>query len=288
MRKIFFAFALLLTIPSFAQEVVLITGTSRGIGLATAQFLADKGYQVYGGVRQKSVAPYPHIHWEILDVTSPSDIQRVVTHIIEKEGHLDVLINNAGFALAGPVEMVSSQDFQEQIDVNVFGPIRLCQEVIPHMRKQHSGHIINISSCNAVWGLPFGSMYSASKIALEHISEALSIELAPWNIDVSIIEPGLVATQFTIRMGSKGIEGDPYKLYRESLQDYIDNRPILEPCQTSKEVAEFIYEVMCEEKPKLRYQTSSISKETMAQNLIDLTGEKYRVEMERAIKEAYP
>lgn len=196
-----------------SKKVVLVTGASKGIGLATAELLASQGYEVYGTSREKSgyVTKHPNFHLEVLDVTKDSSVQALVKKIIEQAGRIDILINNAGFGLGGPLECVNIEEIEEQFDVNFLGVVRMCQQVLPHMRRQNSGHIVNISSYQGIWGLPYGSSYSASKAALEVMSEALSIEVLPWNIKVSIVEPGHTATDFFVKMGTRKLEANPYK-----------------------------------------------------------------------------
>lgn len=262
------------------KKVVLITGASRGVGLATAEYLSKKGFHVYAGVRNKaSLKSTKNLHFEVLDVTDLSTIQKTVSKIIEKEGHLDILINNAGYALGGPVESLSMSEIKSQFDVNFFGVIRMCQEVLPHMRKQQKGHIINISSEQGIYGLPYGSSYTSSKAALESLSEALSIEVSPWNIHVSIIEPGLISSKFSILMGSRKIEGNPYKKIVDdietSLQQRYEHPESLNPSQSPREVAQFLYAVIQDPAPQLRYQTSAAAREMVSIKLLDLTGKEY-------------
>ncbi|MES2121457.1 MAG: SDR family NAD(P)-dependent oxidoreductase [Chlamydiota bacterium] len=261
--------------------VVLITGASRGIGLATAELLAQNGYRVYATIRGNApLSSHPHMHFIPLDVTKRASIQRAVEEILAQEGRIDILINNAGYALGGPVECLSIDEIQEEMDVNFYGVIRMCQEVLPHMRAQKKGHIINISSEQGVYGQPYGSAYTASKAALESLSEALSIEVLPWNIPVSIVEPGHVETDFTIKTGSRALEENPYQKVCDFLSAIArGKRPIPEHGQTAEEVALAIKNVVEDPHPKLRYQTSANAEKTVAQYITDISGEDYTERM---------
>lgn len=296
----FLAFAFLVCMASWgrvepleqvveSKTVALITGCSRGIGLATAELLAKNGYVVYAtGRNLNSASNGPNFHFRRLDVTDSCSIHLVVDEIIKREGRLDVLINNAGYALGGPVESLLMTEVQEQMDVNFFGIIRTCQEVLPHMRRRKSGRIINISSEQGVYGLPYGSLYTASKSALESLSEALSIEVSPWNIFVSIVEPGFVATNFSVRLGSRYVENSPYQRIMDILGTSLkEKRVCSNTCQSPEEVAGVLQRVLEDPAPRLRYQTSKMSEELVSEYITDITGMEYSKRMKALMLEVY-
>lgn len=181
------------------QQIILITGASSGMGKAFAKRLINEGYIVYGAARRvdhmqdlvqaggRSIA---------LDVTDDASIRAAVERIIGEEGRIDVLINNAGYAIYGSVEETAVGDARRQFEVNLFGLGRLTQLVIPHMRQAGKGRIINISSMGGKMYTPLGAWYHASKHALEGWSDCLRLELKPFGIDVVIIEPGIIKTEF--------------------------------------------------------------------------------------------
>ncbi|MDX9795757.1 MAG: SDR family oxidoreductase [Arcobacteraceae bacterium] len=185
------------------SKVVLITGATSGMGLETSILLALNGYTVYAGTRgneaellEKAKEKGVQIHIVPLDVTQTHSIQQAVKSVIEKEGKIDVLVNNAGFGLLATLEEGSDEEMFKQFDVNVFGLIKTTREVLPYMREAKSGVIINISSFLGKMGLPLLSHYNASKYAVEGITDSLRFEVAPFNIRVHSVLAGLFGTNF--------------------------------------------------------------------------------------------
>ena len=184
------------------QRIALVTGASSGIGKATAELLAENGYFVFAmarrmdrleKMRSKYIEPIQ------LDVTNAEAIQRVVEQVISTKGRIDVLVNNAGFGQLGAIECVSMEAAHQQFEVNVFGYARFIQAVLPHMREQQSGSIVNIASILGRITIPGFGWYTASKHAVEALSESLRSEVLEFGINVVIIEPGLIKTEFTAK-----------------------------------------------------------------------------------------
>ena len=183
------------------MKVVLITGASSGIGYEAAQRLARRGCKVYAAarrvelmepLRQEGIVPIK------LDVCDEASMRQCVDTVLQAEGHIDVLVNNAGYGYFGAVENVSDAEARRQLEVNVFGLAAMCRLVIPHMRKQGSGRIVNTSSIAGLVVLPFGGWYHVSKYSVEALSDALRMELRPFGIKVSMIEPGGIKTDWGI------------------------------------------------------------------------------------------
>lgn len=171
------------------KKVILITGISSGFGKQTAELLAAKGHTVYGTVR-RDVEISSSIIGLKLDLTNTDSIINSVQTILEKEGRIDVLINNAGMHTGGPIETSPSENIKLQMDTNFIGMVNLTRAVLPAMRKQGGGKIINFSSIGGLMGLPFQSFYSAGKFAIEGFSEALRMEVRQFNIKIIVINPG--------------------------------------------------------------------------------------------------
>jgi NAD(P)-dependent dehydrogenase (short-subunit alcohol dehydrogenase family) len=178
-------------------KVVLITGTSSGFGSATARLLASKGYRVYGISRRIAETAIPGFVSLPADVRDAGAVKQAVATLLGKEGRIDVLINNAGMGISGPVEECAPADISLQMDTNFYGYVNLIQAVLPAMRKQKSGTIINVSSIGGLMGLPYQGFYSASKFAIEGLSEGLRMELLPFGIKVVLVQPGDFSTGFT-------------------------------------------------------------------------------------------
>ena len=179
------------------EKVVLITGSNSGIGNATAKMAVSAGYATYGGARHE--ANFPTIqsvgaHPLRLDVTDEQSMVNAVQQIEARHGAIDVLINNAGYGRMGPIETITHEQWVHQYQTNVFGLVRMAQLVIPAMRQQKRGRIINISSMGGEFTFPLAGAYHSTKYAVESINEALRFELKPFGIDVVVIQPGPVAT----------------------------------------------------------------------------------------------
>lgn len=175
------------------KKVAVITGATAGIGKAAAELFEQKGYAVYCLARRKS----EEFNSISVDVTDSESVKRAVSDIFEKEGRIDVLVNNAGMGISGAVEDTPLQAVRKIFDVNVFGALNAIQAVIPFMRERSNGVIINVSSAAAPLSLPFQAFYSATKAALSSVTEALRIEVKPFGIRVTSILPGDVKTDFT-------------------------------------------------------------------------------------------
>ena len=195
------------------KKVILLTGASSGIGYQTAEHLAKEGHIVYGAARRveameplKAFGVKP-VH---LDITDEDSIKQALELIIQNEGRIDVLVNNAGYGSYGAVEDVSIEEAKMQFEVNIFGLARLTQLVLPHMRQQQSGRIINVGSMGGRLTSYFGSWYHATKYALEAFSDGLRMEVAEFGIDVSIIEPGGIKTDWGMIAADKlAVNGCP-------------------------------------------------------------------------------
>lgn len=193
------------------SKIILITGASSGLGLSIATYLSKAGHKVYGTSRRVTTVDHGFTMLQA-DVTEDNSMQQAVEQIIREQGKLDVLINNAGLGIASPVETVSIMDVQRVLDTNVTGVIRAIQAVLPQMRAQQSGLIINISSIGAETGLPYRGVYSASKAAVDRLTEALRTEVSSFGVQVCSIQPGGVQTDINKnRLKVDLPEGNVYK-----------------------------------------------------------------------------
>jgi NAD(P)-dependent dehydrogenase (short-subunit alcohol dehydrogenase family) len=195
-----------------SNKVVLITGTSSGFGSAIATALTAKGNHVFGAARSPRAEPSDGYITLRLDVTQDESVRAGVAEVIRVAGRIDAVINNAGMGIAGAIEDTTPEEAHAQFGTNFFGLHRVCREVLPHLRAQGGGTIINMSSLAGRIALPFQAFYSATKFAIEAYTEALRMEVRPFGIGVSMIEPGDFATSFTAnrRMTTQTIPASPY------------------------------------------------------------------------------
>jgi NAD(P)-dependent dehydrogenase (short-subunit alcohol dehydrogenase family) len=197
-----------------SECVVLVTGASSGFGLATAEHLAKSGYCVFGTSRRATaLAPYGAYQLLPMDVDDDESVRRGVEAVLERAGRIDVVVNNAGIGYGGAVEDTSIEEARAHLETNFFGAVRVCRAVLPTMRGQGSGTIVNISSIAGLVGIPFQAFYSASKFALEGFSEALRLEVQPFGIRVVLVEPGDARTGFTAnrRRTAASLENPAYR-----------------------------------------------------------------------------
>ncbi len=242
-----------------SNRTVLITGCSSGIGRATAYAFLDEEWQVYATARNPAdIEQLGEAGCDIgtIDVTDTEDIQRVLDRIIENEGRIDALVNNAGYGQHGPLEDISDGHLQEQFDVNVFGPHRLVRGVLPHMREREEGTIVNVSSVAGRLAAAGMGAYAASKHAMEGYCDALRLEVAPLGIDVSVIQPGPVQTSFRDRVSNEldqldrtAAYDDIYEFQEDAALFGADSPIAVHPA----EVAEAIVEAAVSPDPEPRY-----------------------------------
>mgnify|MGYP006280621195 CR=1 FL=1 len=248
------------------DETVLITGCSSGIGRATAQYLVEDGWTVYATSRDESdLSDLPEAcRTDELDVTSGPEIDRVVDRIVDEQGTIDVLVNNAGYGQYGPVEDIPTDRLHAQFDVNVYGPHRLTRAVLPHMRDAESGTIVNVSSVSGRVVVAGGGAYSASKFALEALSDALRVEVEDFGVDVVLVEPGPVETPFNDRVKEQLEEGTEYRSEYEWVYDIVEDGSLVgggAPIAVSADdVAETIHDAISVSDPKARYPVGKAAK----------------------------
>ena len=244
------------------EKIAVITGSSSGIGLETVLALAREGYYTYATMRDitksdkiKEIKQKENLKIDVLelDVDNENSAKTAIRQILDQKQRIDVLVNNAGWALWGCVEDVSINEFKAQFDTNFFSIIRLIQEVLPTIRKQGSGTIVNVSSVVGRIGFPASPAYISSKFALEGLSESLRFELAPFGVNVVIIEPGVIKTNFmkNMKMAEKS-ESDT--VYRDITVKVVSGVKMMAEMGTHpKEVADTIVKTTKDEKPLPRY-----------------------------------
>lgn len=266
------------------QKVVLVVGGSRGIGLATAEHLAEQGYRVYGsGTKPKQCSK--KFHCLAIDIRDESSIGTAINHIIQTEGRVDVVVNSAAVGIYGPAEEVTLAEAKRVFDVNVFGAMRVMNAVLPQFRKQGYGLIINISSMAAVDPVPGSDWYAASKYALEGLTESMASYLPKHNIHLVLVEPGPVNTQFITETSKKGTRYLPDKPYGNMTEKVFDwHKDILSKGQDPNEVAKLIHAIIETPHPHLRYQTSPAMQKLAKRRYVDPTGNKARAEKQAILK----
>jgi NAD(P)-dependent dehydrogenase (short-subunit alcohol dehydrogenase family) len=245
------------------HKVIIVTGSSSGIGLESSLLLARNGYITYATMRslekdtsiktavQKESLPIRVVQ---LDVTDDNSVKNAVDHIISEAGRIDVLVNNAGYSLGGALEDLSMEEIKSQYETNLFGLIRVIQAVLPTMRKQRSGRILNISSGTGIFGFPGISAYVSTKFAVEGLSESIAYELEPFGIKVILIEPGFVKTNFEHAMVVAKKAQDPASPYSELMQKIMANASELAKNASDAElVANVIVDAASNPNPRLRY-----------------------------------
>lgn len=246
------------------RPVVLITGCSTGIGRASTEYLAAQGWRVIATARRiETIRDLASKNIDLieLDVADESSRIRAIDRAFERVGHIDALVNNAGYSQAGPLAEVTLEEMHAQFETNLFGMFRLAQLVIPEMCKQGSGRIINVSSVVGRLTFPFGGLYGGTKWAIEAMSDTLRVELKPWNIHVIVIEPGGVVTRFsdTANKFLSRFKNDPNSAYRTYLNRGTGFREALgigNLGSSPETVARVIHRALTDRLPRPRYQAT--------------------------------
>jgi NAD(P)-dependent dehydrogenase (short-subunit alcohol dehydrogenase family) len=240
------------------KAVALVTGASSGIGQATAERLATAGYQVYGTSRRGAQAGQRSFEMLPLDVTSDDSVQAAVKEVIRSAGRIDLLVNNAGFSVApAGAEESSMEQARSIFETNFFGLVRMARAVVPHMRHQGSGRIINIGSVLGFLPRPFNALYAATKHAIEGYSESLDHELRTRGIRVSVIEPGYTKTQFDANLLEPDSKLDEYREVRAVLGKQL--KEVLAAADEPAVVADVVLEAASAARPKLRYTAGGVA-----------------------------
>lgn len=240
------------------QNVVLITGASSGIGKSIGEYLAKFNYKVYGTSRNPKHKELNGIHFLQLDVTELQSVETAIDTLISKEGQLDFLINNAGVGITGPLEEIPEVEQKKIFETNYFGPLRVINAVLPHMRSRNSGFIINVTSIAGHMGLPFRGFYSATKGALELTTEAYRMELKAFGIKMTNVAPGDFATNIASgRYHAPIQENSPYKeVYKKSLKlmdEHVDHG------KDPNLMAESVHAIMQKSNPKIHYKVGDLT-----------------------------
>ena len=235
------------------SKVVLITGASSGIGKSIATFLSEKSYKVYGTSRNPKNIENFSFELIALDVLKIDTINSAIDFIIQKEGRLDVLVNNAGMGITGPIEDTPTDEMRAVFNTNLFGAIDVMKAVLPQMRKQKSGTIINVTSIAGYMGLPFRGLYSATKGALEIITEATSMEVKPFGIKVVNVAPGDFATNIAAgRYHTPVFEKSAYKENYQMNLDLMDAH--VSGGMDPLEMAKAVHKIINSKNPKIHYK----------------------------------
>jgi NAD(P)-dependent dehydrogenase (short-subunit alcohol dehydrogenase family) len=249
--------------PSTNQKVAIVTGSSTGIGYETSLALARNGFLTYATMRNlnkaeniRSLATKESLplHVTPLDVTDDLSVKNAVQSILSKEGRIDVLVNNAGYVLSGAFEDLTLDEIKAQYETNVFGLIRTTQAVLPIMRKQKSGIIVNISSGAGRFGYPGHSAYISTKFAVEGLSESMSYELDPFGIKVVVVEPGVIRTDIVNAMVVARKSQDPNSPYLQILQKMANAfEKMMKNASSPDLVANVVLNAVKDQNPNLRY-----------------------------------
>jgi NAD(P)-dependent dehydrogenase (short-subunit alcohol dehydrogenase family) len=261
------------------QKVAVVTGSSSGIGYETALTLARNGFLTYATMRNvsksdniKSITNKEKLPIRInqLDVTDDVSVNNTIHTIVSEAGRIDVLVNNAGYGLVGAFEDLSIQEIKDLYETNVFGVVRVTQAVLPTMRRQQSGIIVNVSSGAGIFGYPGGSSYVSTKFALEGLSESISYELEPFGVKVVLIEPGFIKTNFGNSMVIAKRAQNPSSPYSQMMQKISANSNQMANNGSPVEVvSKVILEAVTSKNPNLRYlagkdvETWAANKKTM-------------------------
>ena len=248
------------------QRVVLVTGASSGIGKCCAEYLSQQGYRVYGTSRRAKATDSEQrssntnlFQMVQMDVTDESSVKKGIDSIIARESRIDVVVNNAGFAIIGSLEDTTIAEAKSQLETNFFGALRVCRAVLPVMRRQCAGYIVCVSSIGGLIGLPFQSAYSASKFALEGAMEALRMEVRPFGIQVVLIEPGDFKTGITTQRqkADKSTGNSTYYGTFQKVLRIVESGERKAP--TPERIAILINKLIHMNAPRLRYTVGTFS-----------------------------
>ena len=244
-------------------QTVLITGASAGIGKVTCLYLAEKGYNVIGTSRASSRLGDLYseadqrgvtVHGLELDINNDAEVQRVMPKVFNQFGEIHALVNNAGYGLWGPLEIVSIDEMKTLFETNVFAVLRMTQVVLPAMIERRAGKIVNISSVLGRLAIPFNGAYASSKYALEGLSESMNHEVSPFGVHVALVEPGLLETEFQRSQVRTQRADDPNLAYAPYVQRYNDRHQTFDKLASDPvKVAKVIHKIIRSRRPALRH-----------------------------------